>query len=657
MRPRFTQLRIGNFKAFGETQTIPIKPITLIFGANSSGKSSILHSLAYVHELSVVQGEGTGRRSDVHRTQLGGKSIDLGGFAQLVHRTSHGGAGPVHWACKIDISPEHDDDGIPDGDTLDLSLGKTLSLAIEIGYAKRPPSAIDLIDPWSLPLDPLSAERLRALRVDDEPERSAEDFNQAKQYEAYYRTRLAELESDAASMYQDRPFLDPGVTRIDVQIDDIRLCLLEHESTDSDGTTFKVVEWNFQHSALTRLIDMDAAMDPRRLWAAIQQAQPATAGVRGCSAIGLTRSAWGGLRRRSRQTDDAGDTVDYKLIADRFWAVAQDVLQHVDEHVWRTISGLLYLAPLRSLPPRLFSPGEQQDLDWRPSGRDAWDRLIESEELREQINDWLGESKLAATFRVDVEHLVSLEQLEDRFISKFAPTIPDTLSLEEREHLLFRELVGVRRARQEERKQKCAGQLFSDADKWEQIRFDSEMNSFVFAEGKQKAQDLIRQIRHSPIPKLPQLLLRGTNWGPSVTHRDVGVGISQVLPVLVAALGSSEKTLLMEQPELHLHPRLQAELGDVFIDSALNHNNTLILETHSEHLILRLLRRIRETTHGTLPDGATALRPEDITIIYVKQDGDQSIVMQLRVDEDGDFMDRWPGGFFEDGFNEREAGR
>ena len=73
-------LHLGNFKAFAETQKIPVKPITLIFGANSAGKSSIIHSLALTHEA-IRTGE-----LDLFRTDLGGSSVDLGGFRQYIHR-------------------------------------------------------------------------------------------------------------------------------------------------------------------------------------------------------------------------------------------------------------------------------------------------------------------------------------------------------------------------------------------------------------------------------------------------------------------------------------------------------------------------------------------------------------------------------------------
>lgn len=75
-----TALRIGNFKAFAAAQRVPLRPITLVCGANSAGKSIILHALALAHHA-VETGE-----LDTQCTQIGGESIDLGGFRQYVHR-------------------------------------------------------------------------------------------------------------------------------------------------------------------------------------------------------------------------------------------------------------------------------------------------------------------------------------------------------------------------------------------------------------------------------------------------------------------------------------------------------------------------------------------------------------------------------------------
>lgn len=133
----------------------------------------------------------------------------------------------------------------------------------------------------------------------------------------------------------------------------------------------------------------------------------------------------------------------------------------------------------------------------------------------------------------------------------------------------------------------------------------------------------------------------------SVSIRDVGFGVSQVLPIIVQSLLSRNKTLLIEQPEIHLHPALQAELGDLFIQSALGEQrNTFILETHSEHLILRILRRIRETTEGELELGLTPIRPEDVAVLYVLPDKDGAKVVEIPIQPDGEFASQWPQGFF-----------
>ncbi|MBK7994109.1 MAG: DUF3696 domain-containing protein [Blastocatellia bacterium] len=72
------------------------------------------------------------------------------------------------------------------------------------------------------------------------------------------------------------------------------------------------------------------------------------------------------------------------------------------------------------------------------------------------------------------------------------------------------------------------------------------------------------------------------------------------------------------------------------------------LETHSEHLILRLLRRIRETNDNELPPDAPALTPDKVSVIYVEQTAEGVKLTPLRIDETGEFIDRWPKGFFEE---------
>ena len=156
------------------------------------------------------------------------------------------------------------------------------------------------------------------------------------------------------------------------------------------------------------------------------------------------------------------------------------------------------------------------------------------------------------------------------------------------------------------------------------------------------------------------LRLIDSKTGTPLAAKDVGMGISQVIPILVAAAVLDHKTICVEQPELHLHPGLQARLSDALISSALFQRNTILLETHSEHLILRILRRIRETTEGDFSDWPEALkqacpngiRPEDVAVLYVEPGEDGAKVKNLRVNEMGEFIDEWPNGFFEERIKE-----
>ena len=87
------------------------------------------------------------------------------------------------------------------------------------------------------------------------------------------------------------------------------------------------------------------------------------------------------------------------------------------------------------------------------------------------------------------------------------------------------------------------------------------------------------------------------------------------------------------------YPRLQAAVGDLFIDTVAEGRGQMLIETHSEHLILRLLRRVREGV----------LEPDQMTVLYadVHEDGG-TFLRELEVDRSGDLVDGWPGGFFEE---------
>jgi len=136
--------------------------------------------------------------------------------------------------------------------------------------------------------------------------------------------------------------------------------------------------------------------------------------------------------------------------------------------------------------------------------------------------------------------------------------------------------------------------------------------------------------------------------GLTLHPQDVGVGISQVLPVVVAAQDGSASVVCIEQPELHIHPSVQVGLGDLFGDGAVNHGLSFLIETHSEHLILRLLRRIRESSELTSRMTDQPLSP-DLVGVYCLSKRDGAVTIdKIPVTKDGDFAKPWPHGFFDE---------
>jgi len=129
-----------------------------------------------------------------------------------------------------------------------------------------------------------------------------------------------------------------------------------------------------------------------------------------------------------------------------------------------------------------------------------------------------------------------------------------------------------------------------------------------------------------------------------LTH--VGVGVSQVLPILVMCLlAEPDTTLVFEQPELHLHPKVQTLLGDFFLSMSLL-GKQCVLETHSEYLINRL--RFRAAAEKDKGEFSKAMK-----MYFVEKRGDTSIFRPVVVNEFGAIPD-WPDGFFDQSQSEAE---
>lgn len=131
---------------------------------------------------------------------------------------------------------------------------------------------------------------------------------------------------------------------------------------------------------------------------------------------------------------------------------------------------------------------------------------------------------------------------------------------------------------------------------------------------------------------------RGVEIEVDGVNRDlttIGVGASQLLPILVAGLSAPARGVLMiEQPELHLHPKVQSRLADFFLFS--RPDVTFVVETHSEYLITRVRRRIAEA----------AVTPSSVQVLFAEQSSGATTVRALPLSEMGDF-EVWPKGFFD----------
>ena len=135
-----------------------------------------------------------------------------------------------------------------------------------------------------------------------------------------------------------------------------------------------------------------------------------------------------------------------------------------------------------------------------------------------------------------------------------------------------------------------------------------------------------------------ELLVKQYKDGPEVGLTDVGFGVSQVLPLIAQCYYAPEGSILiLENPEAHLHPKAQSELADVFIDVVKNRNIQIILESHSEHLLLRLMRRIAEEE----------ISADQTAFHFCEINDGNSKAEQLKVDSYGN-ISNWPPNFFGD---------
>ena len=149
--------------------------------------------------------------------------------------------------------------------------------------------------------------------------------------------------------------------------------------------------------------------------------------------------------------------------------------------------------------------------------------------------------------------------------------------------------------------------------------------------------------------EIVRMLLGDEHSVKDINVAAMGEGVSQLIPI-VSKLVSQRPgdCLAIEQPEVHLHPGLQSHLADLLIDVIQRGrgHRQVIVETHSEHLLWRVRRRVAEGT----------LKASDLAIIYVEKGEAESTVRELKLNEDGHFDDDdWPKGFFDQAYQDAMA--
>ena len=160
----------------------------------------------------------------------------------------------------------------------------------------------------------------------------------------------------------------------------------------------------------------------------------------------------------------------------------------------------------------------------------------------------------------------------------------------------------------------------------------AELATHIEAYGKES--NLFSKLRVRRLGKMPgdPFQLTVAVDGHAFNLRDVGYGVSQVLPILAETFNApAGQTFLLQQPEVHLHPRAQAALGSLFVQQAASRRQTFVVATHSDYLVDRV--------HMDIRDRKTSLKPTDVVILYFERVAGQATVHPISLDDQGNLVD------------------
>lgn len=525
-------IALENFKGVGARTRIDLAPVTLLFGANNVGKSTILHSLLFIHEI-LKHGS-----ADVDRTELGHESLELGGFARLVH--AHDKARTIRARVDFDtgaslnrLGRDLEDFSLPDLDDSITTAWVEFRAAHRQGWALIESVTIGTGD------EPLVWIELGRTLRDGEP--LLAQINMGHPALGDRGRELGAIWEEAALDVTGRGFGDGSGFGMG------KGGLLDGGGF-GDGRAVPI--FALRRARRSALPPLD---EPIRVVASELDSPRSLSGSRSASLSG---------------SDTEDSSAEASSIEDDVQTFLELVVLGICGQLKDSLRDALYIGPLRAVPSRgfLMERGGGAISRWS-DGLAAWETLLTGDPwLTDKTNEWLA--RLGVGCKVIVQQLFDQKASAEDVASKHVDV--------------------------------CARRLLLDSGS-----------------------------------------------GALVLPSELGAGVSQLVPVVVASVLPHHRGLVMiEQPEIHVHPALQVELGDLVIESA--SDRQLIIETHSEHLILRLLRRIRETHDGDLPPSAPAFQPDKLSVLYVERTTDGGSVRRLHVDPSGEFIDRWPKGFFEE---------
>jgi predicted ATPase len=549
-----TKLSLTNFKSFKDTQIIELAPVTLLFGPNSVGKSSVIMALFYCQQI-LERGHCNPQRIEA----LGGKFV--GGFKNLVYGRD------LNRSIKIKV--EYDKLG-----TIGSSYCETHDLVMQMRSGEAPPLLMD---------EPSRESNKVAVELQVSWSKAA---NTA--YVSEYSVWLDDV--FLGKVTSDQGLKNPVVSELN--FDHKTVLPYNNEDwikdyvEDGGGPLSNIYKGQFGLEVEDSGIPYEEYFteDGMSSEFEFQVGSQFPVGIGGIS--GALPILGKKLKTTLSLDSDVATAISNEVLSEAFTSPLDNLL--------KILTDSLCIGPLRMIPDSTYQPNPYPSQSEWHNGLAAWDVLDKANiELLKQVDEWIRDEK-----HLNLGYGIAIK-VEKQFAE-------------------IKKIGSVESYNAVEKQLESMITTDSFTNKRE-FEFDEQNTNYKY-----------------------------TLWDADnridVLPCDIGVGISQLMPLVVAALSRKKGLIAIEQPELHVHPRVQVAIGDLLIQ--LDSTASFLIETHSEHLILRLRKRVRQTTENELPEGFKPVRHDDISIVYFEPSAEGVIARRIKLDEDGEFTSKWPQGFF-----------